>query len=212
MTEPNNQLLSNFVDFLQTMNQNNQQERAYVEELDQTKVIHDGESESDDDASDASLEEEIPDFFHMMEAKEFEKEELVPKSILHQFIFKQILKEENYEKRSRLLLYCSFYKTEKDSFLVNLFESIQPLFEEIYLKVCWKFYKLLTSSVEFENLVIEKILESGNYKLFAHHFTYHTKTDIELSDSDYEYLSDDKEKDKLEYKDLLHSIFNEVYM
>ena len=50
--------------------------------------------------------------------------------------------------------------------------------------------------------MIEKILESGNYKLFAHHFTYHTKTDIELSDSDYEYLSDDKEKDKLEYKDL----------
>ena len=30
MTEPNNQLLSNFVDFLQTMNQNNQQERAYI--------------------------------------------------------------------------------------------------------------------------------------------------------------------------------------
>ena len=77
----------------------------------------------------------------------------------------------------------TFYKTEKDSFLVNLFESIQPLFEEIYLKVCWKFYKLLTESVEFENLVIEKILESGNYKLFAHHFTYHTKTDIKYANT-----------------------------
>lgn len=213
MTDPNNQLLTNFVDFLQTMNQNNQQEQSFVEELDQTKIINDNEYEDDSsDDTEVSEEEDVPSFFTKKEATEFEENGLIPKSIIHQFIFKEILKEKDDEKRNKLLLYCSFYKTEKDFSLVTLFENIQTLFEEVYLKVCWKFYKLLDSSIEFENLVIEKILESENYKLFAHHFTYHTKTDIKLSISDYEYLSDDKEKDKLEYKELMHSIFNEVYM
>jgi hypothetical protein len=213
MTEPTNQLLSNFVDFLQSMNHNNQEEQAFVEELDEMKILNDNTSEGDiSDSSTISEEEEIPSFFQKREAEEFEENGLIPKSIIRQSIFKQILKEKDYEQRNELLLYASFYKTDKDSFMVNLFKNVKTSFEKLYLKVCWKFYKLLEDSSEFEDVIVEKILESENYKLFAYHFTFHTKTDIKLSVSDYKILSDDKEKDELEYKNLIHSIFNDIYM
>lgn len=212
MTDPNNPLLTNFVDFLQTMNQNNQEGRAFVEELDQTKMIHDNDSENGSSHnSEVSTEEEIPDFFHIMEAEHFEKEGFIPKSLLRQSIYKEILKEEP-DSRNKLLLYYSLYNTDKDISSVSILQNSKDEFEKIYLHVCWRFYSLLHNSSEFEDFVIEKILENQKYELFPYHLTFYTKVDTGLQLTEYEKLTKDKKKDESDYKELIHSIFNEVYM
>lgn len=206
MTEPTNPL-SNLVEFLHFVNENQNTNQPSVQELDDNKTIEDTVSEN----SSISIEEEIPPFFHKMEAEYFEENGLVPKSLIRQSIYKEILKEEDQEKRNKLLLYYSLYNTDKDISSALIFENIKNEFEKIYLLVCWRFYKLLDSSSEFEDLVIEKILENHKYELFAYHFTFHTKTDIDLRITDYENFTKDKEKDRKDYRDIVHSVFDEIY-
>ena len=112
----------------------------------------------------------------------------------------------------KLLLYYSLYNTDKDISSVSILQNSKDEFEKIYLHVCWRFYSLLHNSSEFEDFVIEKILENQKYELFPYHLTFYTKVDTGLQLTEYEKLTKDKKKDESDYKELIHSIFNEVYM
>lgn len=213
----------NLTDFLEHMTTEKNNDEPLIEELSDKNSdsnVNNEEDNSIDDtieSSNISIEEEIPDNF-ITENLESSYNGYYPTSLIPNLIYKEIQKEENKEDRNNLLLYHSFshYKIVPDLFLtfgIIFTDKQERRYKEIERKIHWKFYKLLTQSDEFEELVIEKLIESDNPKLLIYHFLYYkTKKDIgdwvkqkeEIGIS----LGDDIKKN---HSELIYSIFQEIF-
>lgn len=224
----------NLNDFLQHMNSMKEydEDQPIIEELsekDSNDTIDDKENSEEEsiESSNLSVEEEISEDFYKEKLEEDYKG-FVPYSLINKSIYKEILnKEEDLQERRKLLLYFSFKNKnifqELEIFKSNLLEleiftnSLVQKFLEIERRVYWKFYKFLESD-EFEELIFDKIIESNNLSLFAYHLYFRKIDDFNKKDLDnkiYDYrsssLSEEKKRDEKNYKDLVHSLFQEIY-
>lgn len=206
----------NLNDFLQQMNTEKMNNQPVIEELSEREsnsTLEDEEVSSVDntvESSDPSIEEDVPDFFSMEELEDSYKG-FIPESLVRDTIYKEIQKETK-EERDKLLLYYSLSQLQEVPDVV-FFKEMEGRFKEIQRKVYWKFYKLLTKSEEFEEFVIEKIIETNNPRLLIYHFIYETKKDIEgwtETIHNLDMLSFIR-KEKDEYAKLIHSLFQEIY-
>ena len=185
----------NLTDFLEHMNTEKSNDKPIIEELSDKNTDSSVANDEDNsivetiESSDSSIEEEIPDSF-ITDNLESSYNEYYPQLLIPNLIYKEIQKEENKEDRHNLLLYHTFsqykiiqdlfFKTKLDQTFGIIFTDYQERrYKEIERKIYWKFYKLLTQSDEFEELVIEKLIESDSPKLLIYHFLYYkTKKDI----------------------------------
>lgn len=166
-----------------------------------------------------SVEEEIPDFFDIDKVRELEKEGLVPKVLFYESIFQEILKEneENEENRDNLLLYLTFYNSEKNIPPIEVLTNLEGKFEEIKRKICWKFHKFLDysldSSKEFEKIILDKLVKENNTRLLVYHFLYRKKLkDVKIDDIYNENcLENQYENDKKEYCNVVQSVLMEQF-
>ena len=188
----------------------------FVEEL--TKKEFREENNSLDECSSVSVEEEIPGHFNRAEALQFKQEGFVPPSILRDLLFHEFSKEEK-EDRNKLLLFYSLYESGK----VPDTESLAPIkekFREMERKVLWRFYKMVIPSEdtekEFEELILDKIFQSGKSELIPYHFKYFSKSGVGNWDckdfwNQINMLEGDYEKHKKAYCEILHSVFFEYF-
>lgn len=220
MTDPLQDFLSKF-QYVST------QQMPFVEELSEKEANNVLQNEDDSIeenisvSSSISIEEDIPDFFTIEEGREFQQQGLVPESLIRDSIYGEFSKETEIQ-RNKLLLYHAIYETNKEPKL-DWFSEEKKKFEEIERKVLWDFYKLLHPSVdygkEFEELILDKIFQSKNPRLFAYHFRLHSKSGVDDMDNNtfWNYIYSDecilenKEKDEKDYRDLVHSIFYEHF-
>lgn len=208
----------NLNDFLQHMNTKNDSEQPLIEELSDKNTnsnIDDDESiPSEDETIESSNlsveeEEEIPDDFISEEHLSLYKG-YYPESLIRNKIYKEIQKEDT-EDRNKLLLYYSFYelgKVPNSSF----FKETEEHFKEIERKIHWKFYKLLSQSKDFDEFIIERIIETNNPRLLIFHFMYEKNKENEewkeiLKESDLFINNNDKN----EYCKLISSLLEEIY-
>lgn len=213
----------NLTDFLEHMNTEKNNDKPIIEELSDKSTdssIPNNEDTSIDEtieSSNTSIEEEIPDNF-ITENLESSYNGYYPKSLVRNLIYKEIQKEDT-EDRHNLLLYHSFsrYKIMPD-LSVNfsiLFpeERIEGRYKEIERKIHWKIYKLLNQSNEFNELLIEKLIENDSSTLLIYHFLYYKekkeigdwvkqKEEIGIS------LGDDIKK---KHSELIYSLFHEIF-
>jgi hypothetical protein len=213
----------NLTDFLEHMTTEKNNDQPLIEELSDKNSDSNVNNEEDTsidetiESSNISIEEEIPDNF-ITENLELSYDGYYPQLLIPNLIYKEIQKEENKEDRNNLLLYHSFsqYNIVPDLFLtfsIIFSDKQERRYKEIERKIHWKIYKLLTQSDEFEELVIEKLIESDSPKLLIYHFLYYkTKKDIgdwvkqkeEIGIG----LGDDIKKN---HSELIYSIFQEIF-
>lgn len=166
--------------------------------------------------STVSVEEEIPDFFNSDKVREVEQGELLPKVLFYESIFQEILKE-NEENRDNLLLYFTFYNSEKNIPPIEVLTNLEGKFEEIKRKICWKFNKFLDcsldSSKEFEKIILDKLIKENNTRLLVYHFLYRKKLkDVKIDDIYNENcLENQYENDKKEYCNVVQSVLMEQF-
>ena len=206
----------NLDDFLEHMSTEKNNNEALIEELSNENsdinVNKEEETSIDEtiESSNISIEEEIPDNF-ITENLELSYNGYYPKSLIPNLIYKEIQKEDT-EDRNNLLLYYSFSRY-KISHKLCISNEIVVRCNEIERKIYWKFYKLLNQSNEFEELVIEKLIESDNPKLLMYHFLYY-KTKKEIGDWEKQQeeigisLGDDVKK---KHRELIYSLFQEIF-
>ena len=218
----------NLSDFLEHMTTEKNNE-PIIEELSDKNTDISVQNEEDTsidetiESSNTSIEEEIPDNF-ITENLESSYNEYYPQLLIPNLIYKEIQKEENKEDRHNLLLYHSFsqykiipdlfFKTQLDlTFGIIFTDKQERQYKEIQRKIHWKFYKLLTQSDEFEELVIEKLIESDSPKLLIYHFLYYkTKKDIGDWEKQKEEIGIDLGFDiKKKHRELIYSLFQEIF-
>lgn len=228
----------NLNDFLQHMNnmKEDDENQPIIEELSEKNsndTIDDEENSTEEsiESSNISVEEEISEDFYKEKLEEKYKG-FIPYSLINKSIYKEILnKEEDLQERRKLLLYFSIPQKEKNIWNWNKLEkdnnnkfeleiftnSLVQKFLEIERRVYWRFYKFLESD-EFEEFIFDKIIESNNLSLFAYHLYFRKIDDFNKKDLDnkiYDFrsssLSEKKARDEKNYKDLVHSLFQEIY-
>lgn len=217
MTDPLQDFLSKF-QYIST------EQLPYIEELsekDANNVDYNSSEEDNSVSSSVSIEEDVPDFFTIDEAREFQQEGFVPESLIRDSIYNEFSKETEI-KRNKLMLYYAICEMKKEP-KVDWFLEEKEKFEKIERKVLWKFYKLLYPSVdsgnEFEELILDKIFQTGALRLFAYHFRFHSKSGLDDLDNNnfWNYIYSDEcflehvKTDKKKYCDLVHSIFDEHF-
>lgn len=204
----------NLTDFLEHMNTEKSNDKPIIEELSDKNTDSSLANDEDNsivetiESSNSSIEEEIPDSF-ITENLELFYNGYYPKSLLRNLIYKEIQKEE-VEERNNLLLYYSFSQCKV---IPSMFSNeVETRFKEIERKIHWKIYKLLTQSDEFNELAIEKLIESDSSKLLIYHFLYYKKKEIG------DWVKQQKELGigfgddiKKKHCELIYSLFQEIF-
>jgi len=159
-----------------------------IEEHDKPVIEELEEEENSLQTDESEIEEEmIPESFE----KDDLDIELIPTKLLEKKLCKEFLKEED---KCELLLY---YYNDKEN-VVN--DRVEEKYNEIERRIYYYFYKLLQSE-EWEEILYEKMIESNLSKdLFLYYFSYQGKMNG---------LSF-KEDTKHKFKDLVHSLFEEI--